>query len=256
MPCPSLCSVLALFAALMALAAPARAGERVLVAVAANFAEAAEALAPGFEAETGHDLALAVGSTGKLYAQIAAGAPFDVLLAADRARPARAEAEGLAVPGTRFTYATGRLTLWSPDPARIGPDGPAALTAPDAAHIALANPDLAPYGAAAAEALAALGLTAALEDRIVMGQNIGQTFALVATGNAELGFVALSSVLSPRLAEKGSRWDVPADLYAPIRQDAVLLRHGADNQGARAFLAYLQSDAARPLLARFGYGGG
>ncbi len=228
--------------------------EGALIAVAANFAETAEAIVPAFEAETGHDLTLVIGSTGKLYAQITKGAPFDVLLAADQARPQRLEAEGHAVPGTRRTYATGQLVLWSPDPDRIGPDGDKILAQADFEHLAMANPDLAPYGLAAAQALDHMGLRDRLGDRIVMGQNIGQTFSMVATGNAELGLVAGSYAASARNTAPGSVWPVPAGYHDPIRQDAVLLTHGAKNAAARAFLDYLHSDAARDVIARFGYG--
>ena len=233
--------------------APARAAE-ALVAVAANFAEVIEELRPIFERETGHRLQATTGSTGKLYAQITAGAPFQILLSADARTPERLEAEGPGISGTRFTYAIGRLTLWSGDPAAIAGDGKAALTASGVRHIAIANPDLAPYGVAARQALQRLGLWESLQGKIVMGQNIGQTHSMVATGNAQLGFVALSAVLSPRAPAGGSRWDVPQDLFAPIRQDAVLLKPGADNAAARAFLEFLKSDPAREIIGRFGYG--
>lgn len=233
--------------------APARAAE-TLVAVAANFAEVIEELKPVFERNSGHRLRATTGSTGKLYAQISAGAPFHVLLSADARTPERLDAEGKGVAGTRFTYATGRLALWSSDPARITGDGRAALAAGDLRHVAIANPDLAPYGVAARQVLQNLGLWDALQGRIVMGQNIDQTHAMVATGNAQLGFVALSAVLSPRAPATGSRWDVPQDLYAPIRQDAILLRAGAGNEAARAFLEFLRSPHAREVIERYGYG--
>ncbi|WP_104020262.1 molybdate ABC transporter substrate-binding protein [Roseovarius nitratireducens] len=228
--------------------------DSALAAVAANFAETAEALLPAFRETTGHDVQLTIGSTGKLYAQIGAGAPFDLLLSADAATPARLLEDGKAVAGTDFTYAVGRLTLWSTDPDRIGADGRAALKDPDLRFVAIANPDLAPYGVAARETLQSLGLWEVLQPRIVMGQNIGQTNSMVATGAAELGFVALSAVLSPRAGTKGSRWDVPQELFAPIRQDAVLLRHGADNAAAQAFLDYLRTPGAAAVIERFGYG--
>ncbi|MHC0054434.1 molybdate ABC transporter substrate-binding protein [Actibacterium sp. D379-3] len=248
-------SLLPVLAAVLGLSAPggAAAQQVVLAAVAANFSETVATLEPLFEAAyPGTDLQIVTGSTGKLYAQIRAGAPFDLLLAADQARPALLEEEGAAVAGSRFTYALGRLTLWSPDPGRIGADGVAAMIAPETRFIAMANPELAPYGAAAAQALGALGLAGALQDKLVMGQNIGQTFSMVATGNADMGLVALSAALSPRNAKPGSRWDVPQVLYDPIRQDAVLL--DADNAGAVAFLAFLGTDAAHAVTARFGYG--
>lgn len=228
-------------------------GETALAAVAANFAEAAEALLPFFRATTGHDLQLTTGSTGKLYAQIGAGAPFDLLLSADAATPARLLAEGRAVAGSDFTFAIGRLALWSADPARIGTEGPAALEDEGLRFVAIANPELAPYGIAAREVLANLGLWEGLRPKIVMGQNIGQTHSMVATGAAELGFVALSAILSPRARNPGSRWDVPDDLFTPIRQDAVLLLHGADNAAAIAFLDFLRTPDAAKVIEAFGY---
>jgi len=233
--------------------APAQAAE-ALAAVATNFAEVMAALAPRFEAATGHRLRVSSGSTGKLYAQIQNGAPFDIFLAADQRRPKLLETAGDAVAGSRFTYAIGRLTLWSADERRIGADGAAVLRDGKFRHLAIANPKLAPYGLAAQQALTALGLWKPLQDRIVQGENIGQAFSLVATGNAELGFVALSAVLSPRHKVKGSRWDVPLNLYQPIKQDAVLLAHGADNAAARSFMGFIKSAEARKIVAGFGYG--
>jgi len=227
-----------------------------LVAVATNFAEVVETLAPKFAAASGHRIQFSSGSTGKLYAQVRNGAPFDVLLAADDRRAALLESSPQGVAGSRFTYATGRLTLWSADPDRIRPDGPAALRRGDFRHLAMANPKLAPYGYAAQETMAALGLWDRFRNRLVLGENIGQAFSLVATGNAELGFVALSAVLSPRNKTPGSRWDVPMDLYQPIRQDAVLLAPGRDNAAAHAFLDYLKGAEARKIIGRFGYGAG
>lgn len=232
--------------------APASA-EEAIVAVAANFADVVEQLKSQFEDNSGHTLTVTIGSTGKLYAQVVNGAPFDVLLAADQVRPARLEQEERAVPGSRFTYAIGRVTLWSADPGRIGTDGAVAL-GNGFRHLAIANRGLAPYGAAAMEILESLGLAHDLSPKIVMGEDIGQTFALVATGNAELGFVALSYVLAPQNKNPGSRWDVPVDLYTPIRQDAVLLEHGAGNAAAEAFMQFLQSDHARGTIERLGYG--
>lgn len=247
-------AVIAAASALWASTAPAQApAETALVAVAANFAEAAEAMLPQFRAATGHDLTLTTGSTGKLYAQIVAGAPFDILLSADALIPARLLLEGKAVDGTSFTYAIGRLALWSADPDRIGADGRAALEDPSLRFIAIANPDLAPYGIAARTALQAMGLWDALQPKIVMGQNIGQTHSLVASGAAELGLVALSAVKSPRARIAGSYWDVPQALFDPIRQDAVLLEHGAANPAARAFLDFLRGPGARAVIQSFGY---
>ena len=200
-----------------------------------------------------HRLRVAVGSTGKLYAQILHGAPFDVLLAADQERPVLLERAGLAVPGSRRTYAIGRLTLWSADPERVQGDIPALLTAGNFRRLAMANPDLAPYGAAAREVLTGFGLYGALDKKIVTAENIGQTYAMVATGNAEIGFVAASGV---RSTGEGSRWDVPADLHAPIRQDAVLLSRAENNIAALAFLDFLRTDRARAIISGYGYGYG
>jgi molybdate transport system substrate-binding protein len=232
---------------------PARAAE-TLIAVAANFAEVIDELKPLFEKASGHKLRSTTGSTGKLYAQIKEGAPFQMLLSADANTPERMEKEQLAVAGSRFTYAIGKLTLWSADQARIGPDGAAALKAGGVRHVAIANPDLAPYGVAARETLQSLGLWDSLKPKIVMGQNIGQTHSMVATGNAQLGFIALSAVLSPRENSKGSRWDVPQNLFTPIRQDAVLLTAGARNEAAIAFMTFLKTPEARAVIERYGYG--
>jgi len=229
-----------------------RAGE-ALVAVAANFSEVVEELETMFEEASGHSLTVTTGSTGKLYAQIKNGAPFDVFLAADQVRPARLEAEGDSVPGSRFTYAIGQIVLWSPNADRVSDDGVSTLKAGDFDNIAIANPGLAPYGLAAKQTLQHYGLWDALSGRIVMGQNIGQTFSMVATGNAPLGFVAKSYVLSPRNNQPGSRWDVPTKAYDPIRQDAVLLKRAANDPAAQAFADFLRSEKARPVIERFGY---
>ncbi len=236
----------------LGLTGPAAAGEAV-VAVAANFAEVAERLEKDFEGASGHTLTLVAGSTGKLYAQITNSAPFDVFLSADEETPARLEKEGQAVAGSRFTYATGRLTLWSPEPGRVGRDGAATLRQGKFRSLAIANPELAPYGAAARQALVKLGLWERFKDRLVMGETIGQAHAMVATGNADLGFVALSYVLSPRSTAKGSRWDVPAGLHDPLHQDAALLTRAAANPAARAFLDFLRGAKAKALIASYGY---
>ncbi|MEX2518770.1 MAG: molybdate ABC transporter substrate-binding protein [Paracoccaceae bacterium] len=237
------------------LAAPARAADAPLVAVAANFAGAAEAIAAAYNAESGQEVRLTTGSTGKLYAQIRAGAPFAVLLSADAATPERLEAEGLAVAGSRFTYAIGQLALWSAAPGRVGEDIAATLADPSVLHIAIANPDLAPYGVAAREVLQSLGLWDELQPKIVMGQNIGQTLSLVDSGAAELGFVAVSALSVAGAAPKGSHFLVPADAHASIRQDAVLLLPGADDAAAEGFLAFLASDPGRAIAAEYGYAG-
>ena len=225
--------------------------DEALVAVAANFAAPLAEVERAFEETTPHQLRVAVGSTGKLYAQILHGAPFDILLAADQERPELLERAGLTVPGSRRTYASGRLTLWSADPERIQGDVPALLAAGSFRRLAMANPALAPYGAAAQEVLQGFGLYAALREKIVTAENIGQTYAMVATGNAEIGFVAASGL---RAVDGGSRWDVPADKHAPIRQDAVLLARAADNVAAREFLDFLRDDRARAVISGFGYG--
>ena len=245
---------LVMLVAIIALTAPRNArADEATVAVATNFAEVVEDLESMFEAASDHTLRVTTGSTGKLYAQIKQGAPFDILLAADQARPARLEDEGDAVSGSRFTYAIGQIVLWSPDTGAVAADGIDTLKAGDFNNLAIANPDLAPYGLAARQTLQHYGVWDELSSRIVMGQNIGQAFSMVATGNAPLGFVAKSYVLSPRNDRPGSRWDVPAEAYDPIRQDAVMLKRAADNPAAQAFADFLRSDKARPVIERFGY---
>src|SRR6056297_3889884 len=245
--------LVALVSATLIATPPTARADTALAAIAANFAETAEALVPAFREATGHDVQVTTGSTGKLYAQIGAGAPFDLMLSADAATPARLLDEGNAVAGTDFTYSMGRLSLWSADPDRIGEDGRAALEDPELRFVAIANPDLAPYGVAARETLQSLGLWETLQPKIVMGQNIGQTHSMVATGAAEVGFVALSALLGSRSGNSGSRWVVPQDLFEPIRQDAVLLDHGAENEAARAFLDFLRTPEATEVIGRFGY---
>ncbi len=253
---PSAMRLAVLLVALLVL--PCRADE-VALAVAANFRAPLEALAADFERQSGHRLVAAYGSTGKFYAQIRNGAPYAVLLAADAATPQRLEAEGAAVAGSRFTYAMGSLVLWSVQPGLVDPQGAilrtalAATARPAVDHLAMADPALAPYGAAARQTLQALGLRAAWEPRLVQGEDISQAYQFVATGNAQMGFVAQSQVYRDGALALGSAWIVPQDLYAPIRQDAVLLNAGRDHAAARAFLRFLQSDATRARLAAFGY---
>ncbi len=221
------------------------------VAVAANAVDAVEALISEFERETGHQITVTAGSTGKLYAQILHGAPFDMFLAADRERPRLLVEQGLAVENSRRTWAIGRLVLWSPDPAvAINAD---TLRNGAFRRLAIANPDLAPYGAAARETLRALGLWEGLRPKIVVGENVGQAFAMVASGNAELGLLALSSVLGLRDGRTGARWEAPRHLYAPIRQDAVLLGRGGANPVARALYDYLISPRALEMIESFGF---
>jgi molybdate transport system substrate-binding protein len=232
-------------------AAGAVRAETVSVAVAANFIGATKVLTQAFKARTGDDLRPSFGATGSLYAQISQGAPFEVFLAADSTTPARAVAEGFGVKGSQFTYAVGRVVLYSTDPKRVS--GAATLTAGRFDRIAIANPKTAPYGAAAVKVMQKLGVYAALAPKIVTGTNISQTYQFVDTGNAELGFVALSQVVSRK---GGSRWLVPQADYPPITQDAVLLNRGRDSPGARAFLAFLRSPEAVKIIESFGYGVG
>jgi molybdate transport system substrate-binding protein len=219
------------------------------VAVAANFAVPAKRIADEFAAKSGHKFTLSNGSTGKFYAQIKSGAPFDVLLSADEETPRRLEAEKFAVPGSRFTYAVGRLALWSPKAQSMDQE---TLREGRFLRLAIANPRLAPYGAAAKETLQKLGLWDAVQPKLVQGENIAQAFQFVSSGNADLGFVALSQLRdSPRIS--GSHWLVPERLHTPLRQDAALLRRGADNTAARAFLDYLKSGPARERIRSYGY---
>jgi molybdate transport system substrate-binding protein len=214
--------------------------DTALIAVAANFAKPARQLVGRFAAQTGHQIQISTGSTGNLAAQIRNGAPFTIFLAADERRPAELASEGLAVPGSRFTYAVGRLVLWGADPRWILLDPSASLN----------DPELAPYGRAAEEALTALGVWDAVQPKLVRGEDVGQVFQFVSSGNADLGFLALSQVLD----QSGSRWEVPQDLYTPILQQAVLLGPGKDNAAAKAFLDYLRSEPARDLIRAAGYG--
>ncbi|KKC41070.1 molybdate ABC transporter substrate-binding protein [Devosia epidermidihirudinis] len=220
--------------------------DSVSVAVAANFTKVAEQLAPLFKAETGHDVVYSFGATGQLYTQISQGAPFEVLLAADDERPTKAVTEGLGVEGSVFTYAIGALALYSTSLDLT--DGEAVLKA-DAFHkIAIADPAAAPYGRAAVETIEKLGLTSAIEPKLVTGENITQTLQFVETNNAELGFVAASQVVG-----KSSVWIVPADLYEPIRQDAVLLTTGKDSDAAKAYVDFLKSETAVTVIKAAGY---
>jgi len=226
--------------------------DEVRVAVAANFAAPLKTLALEFERDSGHTLLLSAGATGKLYAQIKSGAPFDVFLSADEQTPARLEKEGDAVAGSRFTYAVGRLVLWSAQPNYVDAQG-AVLKSGNFKHLALAAPQLAPYGAAAVQTLTQLDLLAALTPRFVRGESIGQTYSFIASGNAELGFVALSQVFENGRISQGSGWIVPAKLHDALRQDAVLLTRARDKPAARAMLAFLKTEKARALVRAFGY---
>ena len=224
--------------------------DTVRVAVAANFAVALDALATAFHAATGHDIVASTGSTGRHYAQIVNGAPFDLFLAADAARPARLEADGRGVPGSRFTYATGRLALWSPQAGLV--DGRGEVLGSDSfRHLAIANPRLAPYGEAARQVLAGRALWQPLQDRLVYGENIGQAHHFVTSGAAELGFVAWSQVRRPGQEPAGSWWLVPAALHAPIEQQAILL---SKRPAARQLAEFLRGATARAIIRDHGYG--
>jgi len=233
--------------ALCCLAEPVWA-EAVNVAAAANFTAAAKYIEEAFEAATGHDVVFSFGSTGKFYSLIVNGAPFDAFLAADAVLPEMLEGEGHAMAGTRFTYALGTLVLWSPRP---GQDLKARLLAGSYEKLAIANPKTAPYGAAAVQALEAMGLSRDASDKLVQGDSVAQTRQFVASGAADLGFVALAQVV---LDPSGSTWFVEEDLYDPIAQQAVLLIEGADNAAALAFLEFLKGPQAVEIIRSFGYG--
>ena len=246
-PHPFLIAALAGAVSLM-MAASALAAE-TKVAVAANFTEPVKEIAAKFEAATGHKVTLSFGSSGQFYTQIVNGAPFEVFLSADSERPIKAEAGGLAVPGTRFTYATGRLVLFSKTPGLVDSKG-AVLRKGGFEKLSIADPKAAPYGQAAVETLTKLRLYDVLKQKIVTGSSITQAYQYVQTGAAELGFVALSQVINET---GGSRWIVPSADHTPIDQQAVLLRTGVDNPAAKAFLQYLESKDAKAIIRRYGY---
>ena len=240
---------LALFGAVLTLGvAPALAAD-TQVAVAANFADPAKAIAAAFKVKTGHTAVLSFGSSGQFFSQIAHGAPYEVFLSADAERPTRAEQAGLGVRGSRFTYAVGRLVLYSTTPGLVDAQG-AVLKTDRFAKLAVADPAAAPYGAAAVQTMQRLKIYDALAPRIVRGASITQAYQYVATGNAQLGFVALSQVINE---PGGSRWLVPAAWHAPIDQQAVLLRTGENNPAAKAFMAFLKSPTAVAIIKRYGY---
>jgi molybdate transport system substrate-binding protein len=218
------------------------------VAVAANFTEAAKEIAAAFKQKTGHEAVLSFGSSGQLYTQITQDAPFQIMLSADDERPKKAVAEGFGVVGSPFTYAIGKLVLWSKTPNFV--NGEETLKGNGFTKLSIANPKAAPYGAAAVETLKALKLYDGLKRKIVEGNSIGQAFQFIDTGNAEVGFVALSQLAGNGA---GSRWMVPQNLYTPIRQDAVLLKKGADSEAAVAFMAFLKGSEARAIIEKFGY---
>jgi molybdate transport system substrate-binding protein len=238
----SACATIAL-----ALGCPANAAT-CNIAVAANFTEPAREITQLFESRTGHKVMLSFGSTGQFYAQMTQAAPFEAFLSADESTPKRLVDGGLAVADSLFTYAVGKLVLFSGRTGLV--TGERSLRDPKFTKIAIANPLTAPYGAAAVETMKALGVSEALSGKIVQGTDIAQTFQFVDTGNAEVGFVALSQVI---MRQGGSRWVVPANLYRPIRQDAVLLGNGAENGAAKAFLAFLKDPQANGVIEKFGY---
>lgn len=241
--------VVALGAGLLACAA--QAGE-VQVAAAANFTAPMQAIAAQFEKDTGHKLNISFGSTGKFYSQIHNGAPYEVFLSADATTPEKLEKEGATVAGSRFTYAIGKLVLWSAKPGYVDEQGEV-LKKAEFQHLALPNPKLAPYGAAAIEVMRGMGLLEAAQPKFVLGENLPQAYQFVVSGNAELGFLALAQIMKDGKLIEGSTWLVPADKYAPIRQDAVALAGAAKNPAATALLEYLKSEKARETIRSFGY---
>ena len=238
---------------LLALGLPTIAeADEVQVAVAANFLAPLQEIAKSFEKETGHQTLITSGATGQLFTQIQHGAPFEVMISADAKTPKKLVKNELALADSQFTYARGKLVLWSVDPALVDAGG-AVLKTGKFKHLAIANPKTAPYGTAAMEALDKLGLSASLKSKLVEGENISQAKQFVDTGNAEVGFVALSQIYKDGKITKGSAWVVPLDLYAPLYQDAVLLKKGEDNPAATALLNYLKSDKAKAIMTTYGY---
>ena len=238
--------------ALLGAALAARADE-IQVAVAANFTAPMQEIAKAFEAMSGHKVFASFGSTGKFYSQITNGAPFEALLAADQETPAKLEEEGAAVAGTSFVYAVGKLVLWSAKPDFVDTKGQV-LKQGKFEHLSIANPKLAPYGAAAVEAMKGLGVFGAIEPKLVQADNIAQAFQFVSTGNAELGFVALSQVFKDGKIPEGSAWIVPEKLYKPIRQAAVILANGKDKPAVIALMDFLKGEQTRVIIHSFGYG--
>jgi len=222
------------------------------VAVAANFAAPMQELAAEFQKISPHTVVVSVGSTGKLFAQIQQGAPFDVFLSADAETPARLTSDGFALENSRFTYATGRLVLWSAQPNLVDPQA-AILGTDTASKLAIAEPRSAPYGAAAMQTLARRGMLARWQSRFVKGESVAQTYQFVASKNAALGFVALSQIMREGKVQSGSYWMVPSTFHTPLRQDAVLLKRGANNDAAKAFLRFMASDTARAVMRGYGY---
>ena len=243
---PTLCVGFFLYSPLSAQAA------EVTVAVASNFSVPMRKIAQNFEVESGHTVRMSFGSTGGFYAQIKNGGPFQILLAADRETPAKLEKEGLGVAGSSFTYATGKLVLWSRKPNLVDQQGQF-LKGGQFQKLAIANPKLAPYGAAAVETLSKLNLMNEVRPKLVQGENINQAFQFVETENALIGFVAMAQIYAQGKLTHGSAWVVPANLYTPIQQDAVLLLAGQSNAAALALMAYLKSPKAQSIMADHGY---
>lgn len=235
-----------------ALWASAAHADTISVAVASNFTAPMQKIAAEFAKDTGHKAELSFGATGKFYAQINHGAPFGVLLAADDTTPAKIAREGKGVAASRFTYAVGQLVLWSKQDGYVDAQG-AVLKTGKFQHVAIANPKLAPYGLAAEQTLTQLGLLEQIKPKFVQGENIGQTYQFAATGNAELGFVALSQVMEDGKIKSGSAWLVPSSMHEPIRQDAIVLNTAKDNAAAKALMDYLRGDKARAIITSYGY---
>lgn len=249
---PLLVTLKSLTIAVAALSVGSALADEVQVAVAANFTAPIQAIARDFEKDTGHKLVASFGATGQFYTQIKNGAPFEVFLAADDTTPAKLESENETVKGSRFTYAVGTLALWSAKEGYVDDKGQV-LKGNQYQHLSIANPKAAPYGLAATQTLDKLGLTDATKARIVEGQSIAQAYQFVQTGNAELGFVALSQVFKDGKLTSGSAWIVPADLHEPIKQDAVILNKGKDNPAAKALMEYLKGPKAAAVIKSYGY---
>lgn len=226
--------------------------EEIHAAVAANFTAAMKDIVAKYEEQSENTVTLSFGSSGKILAQIQNGAPFQIFFSADQAKPEALEQAGSTVEGSRYTYAIGSLALWSAKADFVDADL-TKLKSGDYNKLALANPKLAPYGQAAIETLEALDLTQATQDKWVQGENIAQTYQFVASGNADMGFVALSQIMDKGHVTEGSSWIVPAELYNPIRQDAVILKTAQDNEAVKDFMNYMQSDTAHAIIQSYGY---
>ncbi|MDF1589777.1 MAG: molybdate ABC transporter substrate-binding protein [Gammaproteobacteria bacterium] len=236
----------------MAVRKPTSPSNSINVAIATNFTAPMKAIADEFEKDTGNHVILSFSSSGKIYSQIKNGAPFDVFLSADTHKPEQLEHDNLTVKGSRFTYALGTLVLWSPNSDIVDANG-TILLKNEFSHIAIANPKLAPYGTAAQQVMENLGVWSQQQNKLVQGENIAQTYQFVSTSNAELGFVALSQIMAKGTIRKGSSWRIPATLYSPIRQDAVLLNKAKENTAALALMDYLKSDKALAIIKSYGY---